>query len=195
MMSKVWVGMVLISIVSAIFSGKVSDLSSAVAEGAGASIDLCVSIGGMILLWSGVMEIMRRSSVMSKLAKILTPILGRLFPSARKNKDIMGDICANVSANLLGLGNAATPAGIRATEGLYRLNGGNCASDELCMLIVINTASLQLIPTTIAAVRATYGAQNPFDILPAVWVASTISQTCGILTASLFAKLTRRTLH
>ncbi len=192
MMSKIWVGMILVSVVSAILSGKVPELSSAAVEGVRASIDLCLSIGGMILFWSGVMEVMRRSGLMLKLTKILSPLLGRLFPSARRDKETMGDIAANVSANLLGLGNAATPAGMRAAEGLHRLSGSDSASDELCRLIVINTASLQLIPTTIAAVRATYGAENPFDILPAVWLASATSQTLGIFATVLFSKVARR---
>lgn len=195
MMSKIWVGMIIISVVSAIATGRVSELSSAAMDGARASIDLCLSIGGMILLWSGVMEIMRRSGLMTRLTKILTPVIGFLFPKAREDKETMGNIATNISANLLGLGNAATPAGIRAAEGLYRLSPTPAASDELCMLIIMNSASLQLIPTTIAAVRGAYGAANPFDIIPAVWIASAISQTCGILSAIMLSKISRRGRH
>ena len=192
MMSKIWVGMVFLSIVCAVAGGKAEALSAAVTEGATASIDLVMSIGGMILLWSGIMEVMRRSGLSEKLTKLLTPVLKVIFPSAKKSPEVMGDIAANVSANLLGLGNAATPAGIRAAEGLYRLDGRREASNDLCMLIVINTASLQLIPTTIAAIRASFGASNPFDILPAVWLASVISQTCGILSAKFLSKFGKR---
>lgn len=192
MMGKIWVIMVLISIVSAVANGCVSELAAAVTEGASASVELILSIGGMILLWSGVMEIMRRSGLSEKLTKLLLPVLRFLFPSAKRDKTVMGDIAANVSANLLGLGNAATPAGIRAAEGLHCLDGGRDASNDLCMLIVINTASLQLIPTTVAAVRASFGAANPYDILPAVWFASVISQTCGIMTAKFFSRFWKR---
>ncbi|MBQ2840661.1 MAG: spore maturation protein A [Oscillospiraceae bacterium] len=192
MMSKIWVGMVFLSIICATMNGRIGELSAAVTEGASASINLVMSIGGMILLWSGIMEVMRRCGLAEKLTKLLTPVLRHIFPSAKNSPEVMGDIAANVSANLLGLGNAATPAGIRAAEGLHRLDGRRDASDDLCMLIVINTASLQLIPTTVAAVRASLGAVNPFDILPAVWTASVISQTCGILSARFLSKLWKR---
>ncbi len=192
MMGKIWVVMVLISIVSAIANGRILQLSAAVTEGASASINLILSIGGMILLWSGVMEVMRRSGLSEKLTKLLLPLLRFLFPGAKRDKAVMGDIAANVSANLLGLGNAATPAGIRAAEGLHRLDGGRDASNDLCMLIIINTASLQLIPTTVAAVRASFGAANPYDILPAVWFASVISQVCGISAAKIFSRFWKR---
>ncbi len=192
MMSKIWVAMVLISIISAVANGRVQELASAVTDGAAASIDLIISIGGMILLWSGVMEIMRRCGLSDRLTQLLMPVLKRLFPSAKHDKAVMGDISANVSANLLGLGNAATPAGIRAAEGLYRLDGGRDASNDLCMLVIINTASLQLIPTTVAAIRASLGSSNSLDILPAVWVASVFSQTCGILAAKALSRFWKR---
>lgn len=189
MMGRIWTGMVLFALICAIFTGKIDELSNAAIEGAKSSIDLCLSIAGMILLWSGIMEVMRQSGLMAKLARLITPIVGFLFPKAQKDSAVMEDISANAAANLLGLGNAATPAGIRAAQGLHRLSGGSIASDDMCMLVVINTASLELIPTTIGAVRASYGAANPFDIIPAVWVASIASQACGIIAAKLLAKL------
>ena len=191
MMGRIWVGMVCVSLVCAVLTGRTGELANAAMDGAKASVELCLSIGGMILLWTGLMEVMRRSGLMGKLSKLISPAIGFLFPKARKHPEVMEDISANVSANLLGLGNAATPAGIRAAQGLQRLSDSPDASDDLCMLVVINTASLQLIPTTIGAVRASYGAANPFDILPAVWVASIVSQACGILAAKLFAKFYR----
>ncbi|MEG2377317.1 MAG: nucleoside recognition domain-containing protein [Clostridia bacterium] len=191
MMGRIWAGMVCISVVCSIYTGKTAELASAAMDGARASIDLCLAIGGMILLWSGVMEIMRRSGLMAKLSKLLAPLICILFPKSRHESAVIEDISANVSANLLGLGNAATPAGIRATRSLHRLSGSKIASDDLCMLVVINTASLQLIPTTIGAVRASCGAANPFDIIPAVWVASIISLACGIAAAKLLRRLYR----
>lgn len=186
MMGKIWAGMVCLSIVCAIAFGKTDVLATAAIDGAKASIELCISIAGLILFWCGIMEIMRRSGLMQKLARLLRPIIAFLFPSA--DKQVMQDISANVSANLLGLGNAATPAGIRAAQGLQRLSGKRHASNDLCMLVVINTASLQLIPTTISAVRASYGAVNPFDIIPAVWLASIVSLAAGIIAAKLLSR-------
>ncbi len=192
MMGKIWVFMIFISVISAIANGKIGELSASVSEGAGAGINLILSIGGMIILWSSLLELMKRSGLLKKLSKLLLPVLRVLFPSAKNDPEVLGSISANVSANLLGLGNAATPAGISATRGLYALTGNSFVSDDLCMLIVINTASLQLIPTTVAAIRASLGAENPFDILPAVWVATLTSQLFGICTAKLCSKLYKK---
>lgn len=192
MMGKLWVMMLVLSFFCSVLFGKTAELSTAVLNGAEASIELCFSIAGLILLWSGVMEIMKKSGLMDKIAKILSPVIGFLFPNAKKNRQIMADICANVSANLLGLGNAATPPGIRAAEGLHRLSNKNYASDDMCMLVIINTASLQLIPTTIGAIRASCSASDPFDIIPAVWIASIISLVAGVLSAKFMARLYRR---
>jgi len=192
MMGKMWVFMIFISIISAAANGKIHELSSSVSEGAGAGISLILSIGGMIILWSAILEVMKRSGILAKLTRLLLPLLRFLFPSAKNSPEVLGDISANVSANLLGLGNAATPAGIAAARGLHALSGTPYASDDLCMLVVINTASLQLIPTTVAAVRASLGAENPFDILPAVWIATLISQSFGIFSAKLSSKICKK---
>ncbi len=191
MMGKLWCAMLCLSFICAIFTGNIDALTASALSGAEASIELCLSIAGLILLWSGIMEIMKRSGLMDGLSKVITPVIGSLFPKAKKNETVMSDIAANVSANLLGLGNAATPAGIRAAEGLHRLSSGHAASDDMCMLVVINTASLQLIPTTIGAIRASCGADTPFDIIPAVWIASIISLAAGVIASKLLKKLYR----
>lgn len=189
MIGTVWVIMVFLSVVFAIVNGKCAELSNALTEGAGAGINLILSIGGMIILWSSVLEVMKRSGLLNKLTRLLKPVLIRLFPSAKNSEEVLSDISANVSANLLGLGNAATPAGISAAKGLYSLSGNSFVSDDLILFIVINTCSLQLIPTTVAAIRASLGAENAFDILPAVWIATLISQCFGILISKLFARI------
>lgn len=192
MLGKIWVFMIFTSLISAIANGKISELSASVTDGAGAGISLILSIGGMIILWSSILEVMKRSGLLTKLSRLLRPVLCRLFPSAKNSPEVLDDISANVSANLLGLGNAATPAGIAAARGLYSLTENSYVSDDLCMLVVINTASLQLIPTTVAAIRSSLGAENPFDILPAVWIATAISQIFGIITAKLCAAAYKR---
>ena len=192
MMGKFFAGGVFLSLICAILFGKTEALASATIDGASASIELCLSMAGVIMLWCGIMEVARKSGLMDALSKIITPIIGFLFPGAKRDRAVMSDICANVSANLLGLGNAATPAGIRAAEGLHRLSGSKTASDDMCMLVVINTASLQLIPTTIGAMRASCGAENPFDIILAVWFASICSIVAGIISAKLLSRLYRR---
>lgn len=192
-MSLLWTGMVAVAILCGLATGRGPEVASAAMEGARAAVDLCVSIAGMLCLWSGVMEVMRRSGLSGQLSRLLRPVLGRLFPEAAGDRRIMDSISANVSANLLGLGNAATPLGIEAAKGLAKKSPGR-ASDGLCMLIVCNTASIQLIPTTVAAVRAAEGCAAPFDILPAVWLASGLSVCAGILACKLLSRLWRRFL-
>jgi len=138
-----------------------------------------LSIGGMLCLWSGVLEVMSRSGASDGLSRLLRPVLRRLFPRASRDRETLNALSANVSANLLGLGNAATPMGVKAAAGIVRL--GEPAAGELGRLVVLNTASVQLLPTTIAAVRAAAGAASAFDILPAVWISSLASVTAGLL--------------
>ncbi len=192
-MSMLWTGMVAAAILCGLATGRGPEVAAAAMEGARAAVDLCLSIAGMLCLWSGVMEVMRRSGLSGQLSRLLRPLLGRLFPEAAGDRRIMDSISANVSANLLGLGNAATPLGIEAAKGLAKKSPGR-ASDGLCMLIVCNTASIQLIPTTVAAVRAAEGCAAPFDILPAVWLASGLSVCAGILACKLLSRLWRRFL-
>ena len=192
-MTAIWTGMVAISILCGLATGRGPAVAAAAAEGASAAVELALSIAGMLCLWTGVMEVMRRSGLSGQLSRLLRPLLGRLFPEAAGDRRIMDSISANVSANLLGLGNAATPLGIEAAKGLAKKSPGR-ASDGLCMLIVCNTASIQLIPTTVAAVRAAEGCAAPFDILPAVWLASGLSVCAGILACKLLSRLWRRFL-
>ena len=117
------------------------------------AVTFCLTVGGMICLWSGVMEVMRRSGIAAGLSRLLQPVLRRLFPRASRDAQTLDALSMNVSANLLGLGNAATPAGVRAAQAMARELRGSKASDELCLLVVLNTASIQLLPVTIAAVR------------------------------------------
>ena len=189
-MSVIWTGMVALSILCGLAVGRGPEVAAAAVEGAGAAVELAISIAGMLCLWTGVMEVMRRSGLSDQLSRLLAPVLRRLFPQAAGDRAAMDSISANVSANLLGLGNAATPLGLDAARRLVRHSPG-VASDSLCMLVVCNTASLQLIPTTVATVRAAAGSAAPFDILPAVWLASALSVGVGILACRLFARVWR----
>ncbi len=189
-MTIIWTGMVVISVLCGAATGRGSEVACAAVEGSRAAVELCLSIGGMLCLWTGVMEVMRRSGLAQKLSRLLRPVLKRLFPSVSREEEIMDSISANVSANLLGLGNAATPLGLEAARKMSKKSPG-IASDALCMLVVCNTASIQLIPTTVATVRAAAGCKTPFDILPAVWLASALSVSVGILACKIFARLWR----
>ena len=189
MLSVIWTAMVLLSLLCAIATGRIEVLASSALEGAAAAAELCLATAGAMCLWSGLLEVMRRAGLLHGLARLLRPVLGLLYPAFRRDETVMAPLAANVSANLLGLGSAATPMGIRAAQAMHR--GGDTASDALCMLVVCNTASIQLIPATVAGVRAAEGAAAPFDILPAVWLASAVSVTVGICAAKLFARLGR----
>lgn len=187
-MAFIWTGMVCLSVLCGLATGRGPEVAAAAVEGAAAAVELCLSIAGMLCLWTGVMEIMRRSGLAEGLSRLLGPVLRRLFPQVAGDREIMDSISANVSANLLGLGSAATPLGLEAVRGMSRKSPG-VASDAMCMLVVCNTASIQLIPTTVATVRAAAGSQTPFDILPAVWLASALSVGVGILSCKVMARI------
>ena len=170
--------------------GNGPQVAAAAMEGAAAAVELCLSMAGVLCLWMGVMEIMKRSGLSEGLSRLLRPVLRRLYPDFARDRAVMDSISANVSANLLGLGNAATPLGLRAAQGMARRTPG-VASDGLCMLVVCNTASIQLIPTTVASVRLAAGCETPFDILPAVWLASALSVAAGITAAKVFGRIWR----
>lgn len=189
-MTVIWTGMVVLSILCSLVTGSGAQVAAAALEGATAAVELCLTMAGIMCLWMGVMEIMRRSGLSKKLSELMAPALRALYPEYARDKEIMDTIAANISANLLGLGNAATPLGLEAARKMSRRSPG-IASDGLCMLVVCNTASIQLIPTTVASVRAAQGCMTPFDILPAVWLASAVSLTVGICAAKLLAKVWR----
>ena len=189
-MSWLWTGMVTVSLVYGALSGNLSALSAAALEGAQSAVELCFAMCGVMCLWTGVMEIMDQSGLTVSLARMFRPLLRRLLPHASRDDETLAAISANLAADMLGLGNAATPLGIRAARRMSRGCGG-AASDELCLLVVLNTASLQLLPTTLAGVRASLGAADPFDILPCVWLTSFLSVAAGLFAAKLLARFWR----
>lgn len=186
-MSWVWVLLTGISFLWAVFAGTTGELSAAILQGAGKGIQLAITLAGPLCLWSGLSHVLEQIGWIDRLTRFLSPILRKLFPDTWQDKETRNAVCGNLSANLLGLGNAATPLGIRAVRRMAVHTDGR-ASDEMCRLIVLNTASIQLIPTTVAAVRAGLGAEAPFSILPAVWITSVCSVAAGLLAARVLAK-------
>ena len=181
MMSWIWSGMILLSLGAALILGNGSALSSAIPTGAQAGLELAISLAGSLCLWSGVGKLMEATGATALLSKCFRPLLGWIFPSYQKDPVFAGYLSSNVCANFLGLGNAATPMGIQAAKRLA--NDHTVANSELCRLIVLNTASIQLIPTNVAAIRAQLGAVAPFDILPGVWLTSIAAAGMGLLGA------------
>ena len=187
-MSVVWAVLLGGSVVCALVTGRGQALSAAVMQGAQSGVTLAISIAGSLCLWSGVGRLMEKIGFTAALARLLRPVTGRLFPSTREDPKLAQALSANICANVLGLGNAATPPGIEAAQRMAKGCGGR-ASDELCRLIVLNTASIQLIPANVAAVRSALGCGRPFDILPAVWLASLCSAGMGLLMAWLLGRI------
>lgn len=178
-----------ISVASAMVFGRSSELAAATIEGAQSGIQLAISLAGSICLWSGVGKLMEKVGLTDRLAKLIRPLLVRLFPSAKTDASLACCLSANICANFLGLGNAATPMGIAAAQRMASKRKDEIASNELCRLIVLNTASIQLIPATVAAVRSSLGCSTPFDILPAVWITSICSAGLGLCAACFMGRL------
>lgn len=187
-MNYIFTACLILSVFSAVLTRNGSALGAAVFQGAQSGITLAISIAGSLCLWSGVGHVMEKTGISKGLSKLLSPLLHRIFPSSRKDTVLAGSLSANICANFLGLGNAATPMGIVAAQRLAQ-NKNGIASDELCRLIVLNTASIQLIPSTVGALRASLGCASPFDILPAVWVTSLCSAGLGLTAAFLLGKV------
>ena len=189
LMSRVLVLLLTAAFVFGVLLGRKPEVSQASITGAGQAVQLMLSIGGTLCFWSGLMEVMDRSGLSKGIARLLQPLISRLFGPDGKDEEARAAISQNMAANLLGLGSAATPAGLRAARRLHTLaesRGETC--HRVFLLIVINTASIQLLPTSVAAVRAANGCASPYDILPAVWLASAVSVTVGIAAARLLQR-------
>lgn len=188
-LSLIWFVFLCFSFLSSVFNGKISDLTAAALDGAAQGVQTTLSIAGALCLWSALSRAMEKNGMTKFLQRLLRPFLRKLFPDSAEDEEAFGAICTNFAANLLGLGNAATPAGIRAVRRMKGRSGLPMPTDEMCRLIVMNTASIQLLPTTVAAIRAAAGALRPFDILPAVWASSVLSVSVGLLVGEALRRL------
>ncbi len=192
MMNYIWAGMIIISFAFSFFSGNSAALGEALMNGANQAVELILSILGTLCFWSGIMEISSKSGLSEKISKALSPVLSRLFSDVPRESEAMKYITLNISANLLGLSNAATPFGLRAVRELQNMNAEkDRASDSMVLFVVLNTASLQIIPTTLGAYRSNYGSKAPFDILPAVWLTSLLALFFGVSSASAISSMHR----
>lgn len=190
-MSWIYTGILAISLTSALILGTGSEIAAAVPAGAQAGVTLALSMAGSICLWTGAGKLMEHIGLTQQLSKLFRPVLYTLFPSAKTDSALRSSLSTNICANLLGLGNAATPMGILSVKRMVRSDRPHDATDEMCKLIVLNTASIQLIPANVAAVRVSLGCQTPFDILPAVWLTSLCSAGLGVAAACLLGKVWR----
>ena len=187
MLSQIWVLILVASVLRGALLGTGAEVANAAMSGAEAAVELCFGLLGALCLWSAVISMMEEAGLSEALAKLLSPILRRLFPISFGDARVRDSISSNVTANLLGLGNAATPAGLEAVEGMSRL--GAKARREMGRFVVMNTASIQLLPTTIASIRAANGAVDAFSILPEIWLSSTVALAVGLIASELFARI------
>lgn len=173
MLNIVWPIFIIISFSFAIFSGNLDKLNSSIFESTSDAINLSLSLLGTICLWNGIMQIASNTSIIEKLTRFLKPIIKFLFPELKNNLKIQKEISMNIIANILGLGNAATPLGLKAMNSMQKENKKkDTLTDSMMMFIVINTASIQIIPTTVIAIRNSLGSENPTAIVFPVWIAT-----------------------
>ncbi|MBQ6143885.1 MAG: spore maturation protein A [Clostridia bacterium] len=190
MMNYIWGSIIILSTVCAVFTGNISSLSNAVLSGANDAVSLVISILGMMAFWTGIMKIAEKSKITEYLSNLLSPIIKFIFPDCQAKSPATKAICMNITANLLGLGNAATPFGIEAMKKLQENNKfKSTATNSMAMLIVINTASLQLIPTLLCTLRQKHGCENPMEIIPHLWVISAVSLAAGVISAKILEKV------
>lgn len=193
MLNILWPIFIIISILYAIISGNLNELNIAINSSTENAVNLTLTLIGTTCLWSGIMEIASNTNIIKILKKILEPIILFLFPNINKNENAFESIVMNIIANILGLGNAATPLGIQAMEELQKENlDKEVLSDNMMMLIVLNTASLQLIPTTIIAIRTSFGADNPTKIIFPVWFSTICAGAVGIVITKLLIRIDRK---
>ena len=191
MLNILWPIFIIISFLYAIFSGNLENLNASIFESTESAINLSINLLGTICLWNGVMQIANKTSIMNKLSKILEPVINMLFPEIKHNKKIKNEISMNVIANILGLGNAATPLGLKAMKSMQKENKNkDVLSNSMAMFLILNTASIQIIPTTVIAIRNSLGSNNPTGIVFPVWIATICAAVSGIIATKIFINIT-----
>ena len=186
-MNFIWSFMMIISIITAVITGRVDETVNAVFEGASTAVSTLISFAGAMCFWTGIMKISEKSGVSDVIRRFIAPIVTRLFPGSSDTAQKY--ISMNITANILGMGNAATPMGMLAAQTLDAENPmPEKPSANMCMLVVLNTTSFQLLPTTILALRAAAGSQNPTSIILPVWIVSSVAVCAGVLSVKLLSR-------
>ncbi|MEH7176730.1 nucleoside recognition domain-containing protein [Neobacillus vireti] len=193
MVNYIWVFMTIVGIIFAIINGTLEEVNKAIFDGAKEAVTLCIGLISILVFWLGMMRIAEESGLLKKLAKLFRPLVSRLFPEVPSNHPAMGYILSNMIANMFGLGNAATPLGIKAMEELKQLNGGkNSASRSMVTFLAINTASITIIPTTVIAIRMNYHSASPTEIVVPTLIATIISMLGAVMIDRYFYNRRRR---
>lgn len=189
MLNVIWPMFIIVSFVYALIVGRVDEVNQSIFDSAASAVELSITFLGTMCLWNGIMKIVQQTSLIEKLTKILQPIMKFLFPSLKNNDKAYQEISMNIIANILGLGNAATPLGLKAMKTMQKENKKkDTLSNAMIMFIVLNTASLQLIPTTVIAIRSSIGAENPSSIIIPVWIATIVAAIVGVGVTKILIK-------
>jgi len=189
MLNFIWPIFIIVSFAYAILNGRVSDVNNSIFNSTKSAVDLSISLLGTTCLWTGIMQIASNTNIVKHLSKLLNPIMKKLFPDIKKEEKVHNEITMNIIANIMGLGNAATPLGLKAMKSMQIKNKDkNKLSNSMCIFIVLNTASIQLIPTTVIAIRSSLGSNNPTAMIIPVWIATICAAVVAVLSAKLLMK-------
>lgn len=193
MINYIWLALIVIGGLTAILQGNAQAITDAAIESANTAVELSLGLVGVMSLWLGLMKLAEKAGIVNAVGRLLRPIMKRLFPEVPPDHPAMGSMVMNMAANLLGLGNAATPLGIKAMKELQELNPDkDTASDSMCMFLAINTSSVTLIASTVIAYRVAAGSKNPAEIIGPTIIASIIGTLVAIIAAKLLEKLSRK---
>lgn len=189
MLNKIWPFFIIISFIYAIYSGNIFNINNAIFSSADQTVNLCLTLFGTICLWNGIMKIAVKTTLIERMTKFLKPIISFIFPEIKNDKKISKEISMNMVANILGLGNASTPLGLKAMHSMQEKNfDKDRLTNSMAMFILVNTASLQIIPTTVISIRSSLGSTNPTKIIMGVWVATISAFATAIIVGKILVK-------
>jgi spore maturation protein A len=190
MLNYIWLGLIILAVLLGGINGKIDDVTKAAIDGAGNAVTIAIGLVGIMALWLGIMKIAEESGLMSLVARMIAPVMRRLFPEVPSDHPAMGSMLMNIAANMLGLNNAATPLGLRAMEDLQKLNRApGTATNAMCMFLTINTAGVQLIPASMISILASTGSKDPTAIIGTTLAATAVSLVAGIAMCRLLERL------
>ena len=193
MLNIIWPVFIILSFSYAIFSGNLEQLNNSIFESTANAVNLCISLLGTICLWNGIMQVASKTTILQKLTRFLKPVIRFLFPEIQGNSIVYQEIAMNMVANILGLGNAATPLGLKAMKSMQKENPQkDTLTNSMATFIILNTASIQIIPTTVIAIRSSLGSGNPTSIVFPVWIATVCAAIAGMTATKLFIKFSKK---
>ena len=189
MLNILWPIILIISFTYAFFSGRIPEINNSIFNSTNSAVELAISLLGIICLWNGLMTIAFKTKIIKHLTKLLHPIIRKLFPDINEHDKAYEEISMNIIANMMGLGNAATPLGLKAMKSMQKNNKEkDRLSNSMAMFIVLNTASIQIIPTTVIAIRNSLGSKNPVGMIVPIWIATICAATAGITASKILMK-------